>query len=243
MKSINDDQYADFLLNIRSYFSNSENSIHKARNEIKIHKHKEDVLAIKSFKIPNLLNKFIYTFLRRSKAERSYANSIRIAESVPKPIGYIEFKKYGLLHDSYFISDKFDFDFTIRDVLRKADFPDRHMVFAEFAYFTFLLHENDILHLDYSPGNILIKETDGCHIFKIVDINRMIFKNLSLDQRLKNFCMLWANDGDLKIIAGHYAKLMNVDKEYCIDKAIYYSRRHKKVKNIKKRLKGKYVPG
>ncbi len=60
-----------------------------------------------------------------------------------------------------------------------------------------LLHKNNILHLDYSPGNILIKEADGRHIFKIVDINRMIFKNLSLDERLKNFYMLWAKDEDM----------------------------------------------
>jgi len=241
MKSVNDAQYADALLNIRSYFSNSETSIHKARNEIKIYKYKEDEFVIKSFKIANLLNKFIYTYLKSSKAERSYANSIRIADFVPKPIGYIEFKKHGLLHDSYFVSEKFNFDITIREVLHKSDFPDRENIFAEFANFTFLLHENNILHLDYSPGNILIKESDGRYIFKIVDINRMIFKNLSLDERLKNFCMLWAKDEDMKIIAGYYAELMSTDKEYCINKAIYYSRRNKKFKNIKKRIRGKPV--
>ena len=62
MKSVNDAQYADVLLNIRSYFGNSETSIHKARNEIKIYTYKEDELVIKSFKIANLLNKFIYTY-------------------------------------------------------------------------------------------------------------------------------------------------------------------------------------
>lgn len=241
IKSVNGAQYADVLPNIRSYFSNSETSIHKARNEIKIHAHKEDELVIKSFKIPNLLNKFIYTFIKSSKAERSYTNSIIITNFVPKPIGYIEFNKHGLLHDSYFVSEKFNFDFTIRKVLKKSDFPDREYLFAEFAYFTFLLHEKNILHLDYSAGNILIKEVDDRHIFKIVDINRMRFKNLSLDERLKNFYMLWAKDEDIKIIAGHYAELMNADKEYCINKAIYYSRRYKKFKNIKKRIKGKPV--
>jgi hypothetical protein len=69
----------------------------------------------------------------------------------------------------------------------------------------------------------------------------MIFKNLSLDKRLKSFYMLWAKDEDLKIIAEHYAELMNADKKYCIKKAIYYSRRNKKFKNIKKRIRGKPV--
>jgi hypothetical protein len=53
--------------------------------------------------------------------------------------------------------------------------------------------------------------------------------------------MLWAKDEDMKIIAGHYAELMRTDKEYCIDKAIYYSRRNKNLKNIKKRIRGKPI--
>jgi serine/threonine protein kinase len=223
--------------NIQSYFNSSSSSIHKARNEIKIINIDDVNLVVKSFKIPNFLNKIIYTFFKSSKAQKSYDNSIKISKFVPKPIKYLEFKKYRLLDESYFISEHFDFDFTIREPLLQLDFKDRDEIFKQFARFTYKLHNEDIFHLDYSPGNILIKENNGNYIFKIVDINRMNFKPLTIDDRLKNFNKLWAKDDDMKTITQEYAKLLNEDENYCIKKAIYYSQKNKDFVNMKKKLK------
>lgn len=240
LKSINED-YIKLLQEIRIYFKNSKNSIHKARNEIKIIDYKDKSLVVKAFKVPNLFNKIVYTFFRDTKAKKSYYNSLKIADFVPRAVGYIEFKKFGLLNDSYFVSEKFDYDFSIREVLLDEKFDNREAIFAEFSKFTFDLHEKCILHKDYSPGNILIKKEDNSYIFKIVDINRMEFKELDIDERLKNFSQLWANDNDLKIIIDAYLKFMTEDRESCLQKAIYYSKKHKNIKNFKKRLKGRKV--
>ncbi len=234
-------KYKNFILDIEKYFNNSSNSIHKARNEIKIINYNNKKLVVKSFKVPHLLNKVIYSFFRNSKAQKSYDNSIHIKEFVPFPIGYIEFKKFGLIHNSYFVSENFNYDFTIREPLLDEDFEEKERIFKEFAYFTGQLHKHDIYHLDYSPGNILIKKENGQFIFKIVDINRMQFKKLSLDDRLKNFSKLWAKDEDLKIIVKEYAKLIKEDEKLCIKKAIYFSQKNKNFKNFKKRLKGKEI--
>ena len=160
---------------------------------------------------------------------------------MPRPIGYIEFERFGLIGESYFISENFKYDFTIREPLLDKDFLQRETVFKAFAVFTFKLHEEGIFHLDYSPGNILIKKEDGYYIFKIVDINRMEFKALSLDERLRNFSKLWAKDDDLKSIIKEYCKLMNCDEEKSVAIALKYSQDHKDKKNTKKRLKGKKV--
>jgi serine/threonine protein kinase len=234
-------EYIEFLKNIKSHFNSTNSSIHKARNEIKIIDFSGESLVVKSFKIPNILNKIIYTFFRDSKAKKSYQNSVKIINFVPKPIGYIEFKKFGLINESYFVSENFKYDFTIREVLKNIDFNDREFIFETFAKFTFELHENNIFHLDYSPGNILIKKDNGCYIFKIVDINRMQFKTLDLNSRLKNFSMLWAKDDDLAIIIKEYSKLVKNDVNYCIATALKYSQAHKSKKNMKKRLRGKKV--
>ncbi len=233
--------FIDLIKNIKHYFIDSSNSIHKARNEIKIIKHEDKEIVVKSFKVPHLINKLVYTFFKDSKAKKSYDNSVKIIEFVPKPIGYIEFHKFGLIHDSYFVSENFKYDFTIREPLTNAIFEDKQKVFKEFAKFTYDLHEQNILHLDYSPGNILIKKDEDGYTFKIVDINRMTFKKLSLDERLKSFYMLWAKDEDMKTIVNEYAKLVNADESYAIKKAIYYSQKNKDFKNFKKRLKGKKV--
>ena len=235
------EEYIKLLTNIRDYFEESDNSIHKARNEIKIIDYEKKKLVVKAFKVPNLLNKIVYTFFRGTKAKKSYENSLRISKFVPHAIGYIEFRKFGLLSDSYFISEQFEYDFTIREVITGADFKDRENIFKELAKFTFLLHEDGILHKDYSPGNILIKLSENDYEFKIVDINRMEFKELSVDERLKNFSQLWAKDEDLKIVIDEYSKLINQDAEVCFQKAVEYSQRHKDRKNFKKRLKGREV--
>ncbi len=235
------EEYIQLLKNIKTYFRESIHSIHKARNEIKIIDFKGKKLIVKAFKIPHLLNKIIYTFFRDTKAKKSYENSLRISKFVPKAIGYIEFRSFGLLSESYFISEQFEYDFTIREAITQADFKDRENIFKELAKFTFLLHEDGILHKDYSPGNILIKRSEYAYEFKIVDINRMEFKELSLEERLKNFSQLWAKDEDLKIIIEEYSRLINQDQVSCFKKAVEYSQKHKDRKNFKKRLKGREV--
>jgi len=233
--------FKDFLLNIKVSFFQNTHSIHKARNEIKILEYADQKIVVKSFKIPHFINKVVYSFFRDSKAKKSYENSMKIIDFVPEPIGYIEFKKLGLLFESYFISKEFEYDFTIREPLLDKDFDDKVAIFEQFALFTYRLHEQGILHLDYSPGNILIKKENSGYIFKIVDINRMQFKTLLLEDKLKNFSKLWAKDADLEIMIKSYATLIGEDVNECITKALYYSQKNKDIKNFKKRLKGKKV--
>ncbi len=228
--------YSTLLENIRVYFKDATHCIHKARNEIKVLPFNNKNVVVKSFKIPHIINKIAYTFFRDSKAKKSYINSQKIVDFVPNPIGYIEFSKFGLLHDSYFISEEFKYDFTIREPLLDDNFKDKELIFKQFATFTNELHQKGIEHLDYSPGNILIKYNKDGYIFKIIDINRMKFGYLNYKQRLQNFAKLWAKDDDLKIIIKAYAKDIDIDEALKI--ALLASQKHKDKKNLKKRLKG-----
>ena len=227
-----------FLCNIKQFFKENSNTIHKARNELKVIEHENQKLVVKYFKIPHFINKIVYTFFKKSKAQKSYEYALKIKDFTPKPIGYIEFYKFGLLDESYFVSEKFDYDFTIREPLLDINFPNKNEIFKAFAQFTFDLHENGIYHLDYSPGNILIKKENDNFIFKIVDINRMKFLNMDLEKRAKNFSKLWAKDEDLEFIAKEYAKIYEKNNEEFISKTISFSKKHIAVKNFKKRLKG-----
>jgi serine/threonine protein kinase len=230
--------FTDFLLNIRKYFNQNQNSIHKARNELKIISYNDVETVVKSFKVPNLLRRIYYTFFRDTKAKKSYDNSIKIGNFTPIPIGYIEFYTQGLLADSYFVAKKFNYDFTIKEPIVNTQLVDRINIFHEFAKFTFELHEHNIYHNDYSPGNILIKREETGYTFKIVDINRMKFTELSLDERLKNFAKLWLLDEDLITIIREYAELIHEDKEKCVNIALKHSHALKRKINMKKRLKG-----
>lgn len=234
-------KYKNLILDIKKYFSDSDVSIHKARNEIKMSKYNNQEVIIKSFRIPNIINQIVYSFFRKSKALKSYENSLRISSFVPPAIAYVEYYSFGLFKNSYFVSENFKYDFTIREVLINDMFPDKLKILKQFSYFTSTLHASGIYHLDYSPGNILIKILDDKYEFKIVDINRMQFKELTLNDKLNNFSKLWAKNEDLKIIIEAYADIINEDEVACVKVALAYSSAHKNRINAKKRRRGQEV--
>ena len=243
-----DDKYEDFIKKIRVHFRKSTDCLYTGRNKLKVLAYFDEGIVVKSFKIPHFINKIAYTFLRDSKAERSYSNSLKILEFVPKPIGYAEFKKYGLIYDSYFLCEKYEYDFTIREPLRQEDFPNKTIVFQQFAHFAYALHNKGVEHLDFSPGNILIKEiSPQVYEFKIIDVNRMTFQVFTKVERIQNFSKLWADDEDLITIVKAYAPLIEMDENKAIKIALEASDKHKQKKLFKKKLlkyvKPKKIPG
>lgn len=230
-----------FLQNIKTHFNASNESIHRARNELKVlHVNEiDEALVVKSFKIPRGIQKYFYSFLRPSKAKTSYKNACILQErgiETPKPLGYIEFFEKGILKESFYASVEWKYDFTIREPLLNKTFPNREAIFKAFAQFVYALHEAHITHKDLSPGNILIqKEGLKCCV---VDINRMGFKPLRFKQRAHNFAKLWASDEDLTLILSHYATLANLDVSTFVKEGLKASHAHKAKINFKKRLRG-----
>jgi serine/threonine protein kinase len=225
--------------NIQSLFAGDTHSIHKARNELKIIDIQGIKTVVKSFKVPHLLNRIVYSNFRHSKAYKSYHNALRLQElniSTPQPIALIEFFESGLLSESYFISEYFEYDFTIRTPLLEP-LEDRETIFTAFAAYTYELHQKGVWHLDYSPGNILIKRTENGYQFSIVDINRMEFRDITPIQGCENFNKLWASDDELAIMGREYARLSGLDENLAIAEMQRHNDANKRTKNFKKKLK------
>ncbi len=233
-------EYKILLLQIKKIFAEHGELVYKKRNEIKNITYENINWNVKSFAVPNLINKVIYTFFRDSKAKRSYRYSQKIKKYVPEPLGYVEYYRFGLLHESYFVSKKFPYDLTIREILSEYDPTEKEKILKTFAKFTFELHEAGICHLDYSPGNILIKKEEEGYVFKIVDINRMQFGEMDIEQRAKNFARIWLNDEDLRMIIKAYTVLASYDYDKMVKLALEYSQQHKEKANFKKRLKERW---
>ncbi len=234
-------RYIKLLANIKDYFNRSDELIWDRRNKIKVLSFDDEKLTVKAFKIPHIVNRLAYTFFRPSKAKRSYLNSMKIEAFTPKAVGYIEFKKLGLIYDSYYISAYYPYDFTIREVLQDEEFPDREKILKAFTYFSYQLHEAGAKHLDYSPGNILIKQENDEYLFKVIDLNRMYFGRMEIQERIENFSKLWANNRDLEKIASCYAKLVGIEESKASQWLIAASSAHKERVNFKKRIKGKRI--
>ncbi len=234
-------QYNDLILNIKSYFQDETNIVmFDKRNIIKVTKYNDKKYVIKSFKIPHLLNKIVYRFFRDSKAKRSYENSVKLLElniNTPKPIGYIEFNTLIFFKESFYVSEFFDYDFEIRAVFENLEFKNRENILKKFVEFSYDLHNKGVYHIDYSPGNILVKCINNEYLFYIIDVNRMKFINFDIDLRMKSMSKLTFNQEDNAFMANYYSTISQFDIEVITEKLYFYLDEQKKYLENKRKLK------
>ncbi len=233
----------DFLLNIKEFFKENSNTIHKARNELKVIEYMGVRTVVKAFKIPNKVNQIVYAYFRDSKAKKSYNNAVKLRNlglNTPEPIGYIEFFRGLLFKDSFFIAKKFDYDFTIREPLRNKELENREEIIKDFVKFTYSLHEKNVYHKDFSAGNTLVSKKDNeTYEFSVVDINRMEFKEVGLELGLDNFAKLWLDDEDIILIARTYAKLAKKDENIAIEMLKKSDKKLKDFVEFKRKIRGR----
>jgi len=233
--------HKDFVKNIKTYFNQKENhTIYNKRNIIKIVEFEEKKYVVKSFKTPHLLNQIVYQFFRDSKAKRSFKNSFKLKElgiNTPRPIGYIEFPTSFRFKESFYISEFFDFDFEIRAVLNDRNFEDRENILKKFIEYTYQLHQKKVHHIDYSPGNILVKKIASFYQFSIIDVNRMEFIPFDDDLRMQNLAKLSNDKEDNAFMARYYAQIAKLDETLLLDKLNSSLLKQQQYLANKKRLK------
>ncbi|NRB37387.1 MAG: hypothetical protein HRU20_02835 [Pseudomonadales bacterium] len=214
------ENYPSIKLSLNEFedlFTSNTDEIQGGRNTLKQLDLAGIKTVVKAFKIPNLLQGFVYKFLRKSKARRSFEYAQKLLDkgiNTPKPIAYIEVFNRWQLQQSYFISELLDYDYEIRDVLRnKTD--DKQRLLREFAEFTYHFHQCGFLHLDYSTGNTLIKKTDQGYQFSVVDINRMSFGPVSPEVGIKNFSRISDEPQNIQLFCEIYSGLSGLAIDKC----------------------------
>ncbi len=198
------------------------------RNTIKSFELEPMSIAIKRFKRPNWVNRFVYNGLRPGKAKRSYRYAQRLLKRgipTPEPIAYWEHFGMGGLRDSYYVSQKVDCDLTFGTLISDPDYPDRAEILRQFAAFTYELHEKGVHFLDHSPGNTLIVKRPMHYVFYLIDLNRMRFEEMTWAMRMKNFARLALAPDMIAIIGATYARLSGQAVEKTIDQIAQLSRR------------------
>lgn len=236
-----DEKFDSFVINIKTYFNNEKNKLlFNQRNIIKKVEFDGVEYVVKSFKIPHLLNKVVYRFFRDSKAKRSYENSVRLMDlgvNTPKPIGYVEFPSIIFFKESFYVSEFFDYDFEIRAVFTDAKFEDREDILQKFVEFSYDLHNKGVYHIDYSPGNILVKRDANGYSFSIIDVNRMKFKEFDIDLRMQALSRLTKSKEDNDYMISHYAEIASMDKNLLAQRFAIHLKAEEKYLANKKRLK------
>ena len=218
----------DFIEGLPMAFLQSGEVIYSGRNLLKTFDVKDLKLNAKSFKKPLWINQFMYATFRPSKAKRSYYYAFMLKERgfhTPDPVAYMEQKKHNLLKHSLYISIHEQFDGLMQE-FRYGPMEGREELLRQFALYTASLHEKKVLHIDYSPGNILYKKNGDKYIFYLVDLNRMKFdKTIMLDDACFNFRRLWGSDEMITYIVKVYAEARNFDVDKCLAKTFEYRKK------------------
>lgn len=212
------------------------------RNKIKLFELQGIIVNIKAFKTPNIVNRVVYRYFRKSKAQRSYTYAHKLLQKeigTPRPIAFLEERSSMAFRKSYYISEHLTTDLTYRDLVENSNYPNHEEILRAFTRFTYKLHERGVEFLDHSPGNTLIRLNNGDYQFFLVDLNRMNFKNLSLEARMKNFSRLTPRKEMVRVMASEYARLISQPEEVIFQKMWGYTREFQKEFQRKKVLKKK----
>jgi len=228
---------------IRDFDSSGEVFI-SVRNTIKIFDVNGLALNVKSFRIPNAINQLVYRFFRPSKAQRSFNYAQKLTEmgiGTPEPVAYFEFKSWFLFRKSFYVSENLKCEYTFRDLTRNFEIPDYETILRAFTRFTYKLHQNNVLFLDHSPGNTLIRKTEKGYEFFLVDLNRMHVKPLDFETRIKNFSRLTTHKHMIEIMSDEYSQCSGENYQKTFDLMMKemeeFQYKFRRKKRIKKKLK------
>jgi hypothetical protein len=216
------------------------------RNVIKLYELDGITINIKSFKVPNLINKIAYKFFRKSKARRSFEYANILLEKgigTPQPIAFLENHNWIGLKDSYYASEHLQCDLTFRELVEIPDYPDHESILRQFTRFSYDLHQKGIEFKDHSPGNTLIKKTaDGNYEFFLVDLNRMNFHEvMTFELRMKNLSRLTPVKEMVVVMSNEYAKLSGESEELIFESLWAKTSKFQEKFYRKKRLKKRFL--
>ena len=242
----------DKVNDIINSFNSSGKTFWKKRNTIKVFEVAGEQWNVKSFQVPHLVNRFAYKYVRKSKARRSFEYGKKILQKgilTPRPIGYVEYSKLLGLTNSFYGSEKLNYDLNFENLFDE-NYPDWINILEQFTEFTYQLHEREIHHFDHSKGNTLIcKRKDGNYDFYLIDLNRMKFEKMDYQQRIDNFnrLSLSSRPDMIEIIGKKYAAIIGQDeskviadiKASCLKFKEFYVRKAQ----WKKRLGKELAPG
>ena len=215
--------FRPFISQLPGIFDTSGKILYQGRNTIKSFIYNNREWIVKRYKKPNLIQQIIYTFFKKSKAERAYLYAQILQSkgiSTPEGIAYIEQKKNPTLGGSE------EFDTYLADCL---------------AAFFVQMHTKGFLHGDPNLNNILYhKDKEGNVSFSVIDTNRSVFKSSPTQQEcLDNLKRITHQRKLLQYITTQYAILRKWDTGQSVEtvmKALDKFEKRRKVKHAIKKM-------
>lgn len=233
------------LLDAARDFDQLGTVLQDSRNTVKVITINGERFNFKRFKVPNLLNRIVYRFFRKSKAQRSFEYAQKLLDNgigTPQPVAYFQELNAIGLGSSFYISKQLDADFTFRDLIQDDTILDKENVLRSYTRFLFKMHELGIYFMDNSLGNTLITKTISGYEFALVDLNRMKFYDIPWEDRMLNFARLSPVKWPFEIMGDEYSTLSRKrNSKTTIDQMWHYAQEFQykfaRKKKYKKRFK------
>ncbi|MBO4463067.1 MAG: hypothetical protein J5797_02605 [Prevotella sp.] len=200
-------------------------------------------LMVKRFKRVNAVQQVVYTFFRKTKAERAFlfaSEFLKRGIDTPQPVAYMEERHHGLFTTGYFVSLETPGTETSLLLREVQDYP-RDLAEAV-ARQVVLMHSKGILHGDLNLSNFLVKPTPDlspregrtAYSFTMIDTNRSHFCDgyPSDSECLKNMVRLTHRRDLYEDLVRRYALLRGWDADETASRCLALLTRfeHRKLK-------------
>lgn len=199
--------------------------VYKGRNHVVSTRVADRDINIKAFRIPNIINRLVYTTFRKSKARRSYENSLRLRNlgfDTPEPLAYVELRNGFLLGKSYFVSQQLWGFHELRSFMPGEDI---NRLADQLGALIARLHDVGVWVKDFSQGNILRRISDrGRYEFFMVDLNRMEFDVTDRHKLMTNFWHITEDASFWYKLVKAYARHANIPYAQALSEAHRASR-------------------
>ena len=214
----------EFVAQIPRRFEEEGRTIYQGRNLIKVFDAPHDmVVNVKRYHAPRGVNSLVYSLgIRKPKGQRAYQYPRILLQKgidTPEPIAYIEDRKGGLITYSYLITIQSKLQHTLYEFGNASQEQWQPMV-EPLASFAAKIHDQQLMHRDFSPGNVLWDIVDGTYQFSVVDINRMYFGEVDMKQGCENFARLWGPKEFFCQLIRKYASIRGFNEDEAVDIAL-----------------------
>ncbi len=242
MRVVSREDYREFVKSVPKIFDLDGKVLFRGRNIVKLFTFNGEPLVVKRYKIPIFIQRIVYTFFRKSKAERAYIYAKKLREkgfNTPKEIGFIEIKHHLLFRDGFFISE-LSYLPSLESLKEKE--PLDTTVIDSLAKFLVSLHLSGVLHGDLNLSNILYEKTiEGEFAFTLIDTNRSRFSSeITKKDCIDNLKRITHDRSLMKDIIRHYAIIRGWNPDETAEMVIRRLDRFEKMRAFIKRDKNLY---
>lgn len=220
-------------------FDREGDLLYRGRNTVKRFAVGGQIVIVKRYKTPNLIQRIAYTFWRKSKAMRAYLYAGRLKNmgiKTPTGIACVELSSGLLFNTGFFVSEECTYGSVASVMNDSSSVADMSVRLGRFIAD---MHRRGFLHGDLNLSNILYRRMpDDSVEFVVIDTNRSKFVDKpSRKTCLDNMKRVSHHRDLLEKIVRAYAAERQWDEQECVDEVMKALSDFERMKRLRRMFK------